>query len=85
VQDPRFRLSYDPCAHGLADLPRIADGEHEVPDLEAVGIAEREFHQAIRAHLDDCHVGLGIGADTPRRQRPAVGDLTLMSSAWLMT
>ena len=65
----------DPGGHGLADRLRIADGEHEIPDLEAIGITEREFRQAIRAHLDDGHVGLGIGTDATRRQRAAVGEL----------
>ena len=30
----------DAVGHGLADAERIADGEHEVADLQRVGIAE---------------------------------------------
>jgi len=33
------------------------------PGRQAIGNTEREFRQAIRAHLDDRHVGLGIGTD----------------------
>ena len=65
----------DTGGHGLTDIGGIADGEHEIPNLQAIGITEREFRQAIRAHLDDRHVGLGIGTDATGWQRAAVGEL----------
>jgi hypothetical protein len=42
----------DPCAHGLADLQWIADGEHEVPDrrrlLERSNVRETQPHDRVR-------------------------------------
>jgi hypothetical protein len=59
----------------MADLLRIADGEYEMSNLKAIGIIERKLRQAIRAHLDDRHVGLGMGTDATRRQRATVDEL----------
>ena len=45
----------DAVGHGLADGERIADGEHEVADLQRVGIGEFERGEAFVLRLDAQH------------------------------
>ena len=63
---------HDPGRGGLAQAERIADGHHEVPDLQCVRIAPLRFHQAVRLHPEDCNVGPRVRADQLRRQPPVV-------------
>ena len=45
--------------HRLADAERIADGEHQVADLQLVGIAELERREALAPVLDAQHREIG--------------------------
>ena len=49
----------DAVGHGLADGERIADGEHEVADLQRVGIGEFERREALALRLDAQHREVG--------------------------
>jgi hypothetical protein len=55
----------------LADAERVADRDHEVADLQRVGIAELHVDQILRVHPHHGDVGSRIGADELRRQ-PAI-------------
>jgi hypothetical protein len=59
----------DPGGHSLADLLRVADGEHEIPDLQAIGITEREFQQATGRLVRDA-AGTA-SADRMKKKAPA--------------
>ena len=39
------------------------DGDHEIADLEPVGIAQIEAGQRLGPHPQDGDVGIGVGAD----------------------
>ena len=45
----------DAVRHGLADAERIADREHQVADLQLVGIAEVEHREALVGALEAQH------------------------------
>ena len=45
----------DAVGHGLADGERIADGEHDVADLQRVGIGELERGKALVLRLEPQH------------------------------
>ena len=62
----------DAWGHGLAETERVADGDDEVADLEAVGIAQRHRGQIDGRDLQHGNVGIGVGADQLRRQTPVV-------------
>ena len=49
----------DAVGHGLADAERIADGEHDVADLQLVGIAEARPREALAAVLEAQHGEIG--------------------------
>src|SRR3546814_19967516 len=51
---------------GLAEAERVADGNHEVSDLQPVGIAERDVREHLRFDLQQGDVGCGVAADEPR-------------------
>jgi hypothetical protein len=53
----------DPGGHGLPEAERIADGDHEVADTQAVGIGQRQSGQVAAGHLDYRHVAFRIGTD----------------------
>ena len=45
----------DAAGHRLADAERVADGEHEVADLERVGIADRDHRKRLGVAVDLQH------------------------------
>ena len=47
--------------HGLADRERIADREHQVADLQRIGIGEFERREALAVGLDPQHRKIGAG------------------------
>ena len=53
----------DARGHGLAEAEGIADGDHEIADLELVGVADRQRDQVVRLDLQHGDVGPGIAAD----------------------
>ena len=54
---------------------RAADGDHELADLERVGLADRGGRQAGRVDLDDGEVGQRVDAVDRAGQDPAVLEL----------
>ncbi len=51
----------DAVGHGLADGERIADGKHDVADLQRVGIGEFERGETLVLRLDAQHREVGAG------------------------
>ena len=49
----------DAVRHGLADAERIADGQHDVADLQRVGIGEVDAREALVPVLDAQHGEIG--------------------------
>ena len=62
----------DPRGHGLAQPERVADRQHEIADLQPVGIAERHRGQIVGRDLQHRDVGLRIAADQLCRETPVV-------------
>ena len=62
----------DARGHGLAETERIADRQHEIADLQAIGIADRDRRQTARRDLQHGDVGVGVAADQFRGQPPVV-------------
>src|SRR5215831_11623575 len=63
-----------PGSHGLADLEWIADGEHEVADLDLVGIADGNSGEVLGGNLDDRNDGIRISRDQLSGQFPSIGE-----------
>ena len=66
----------DAAGHGLADAEGVSDGEHQVADLELVGIAKFEIRQRLAARVDaqNGQVRAFVGADDDRLVLAAVGE-----------
>ena len=62
----------DARGHGLAEAERIADGDHEIADLEILRIAERQRGEVLGFDLHQGHVGAGVAADQLRLEGAAV-------------
>ena len=56
----------DAGGHRLADAERIADRQHDVADLQPVGVAEGDHRQLVEVDLEDGDVRFGVAADRPR-------------------
>jgi hypothetical protein len=67
--------AHDAHGNGLADAERIADGQHDVADLNGVGVAERKGLQVGGLHLEQRQIAWLIGADESRVERAAVGQV----------
>ena len=66
----------DAAGHRLADAERIADGEHEIADLETVRIAELDRGELHAARIEPQHgeIGLLVLEDDLGRELPPVGE-----------
>jgi len=53
----------DAHGHRLADAERVADGEHDVADAQAVHLAEGDGGELVGLDLQDREVGFGVAAD----------------------
>ena len=62
----------DARGHGLAETERVADRQHEIADLQPVGIADRDRGQTSGGNLQHGDVGVGVAADQFRGQPPIV-------------
>ena len=62
----------DPHRHRLANTERIADRQHNVTNLDALGIAERDRMEVRRVDLDHGQIARLVCAHHLRRQRAAV-------------
>ena len=65
-----------PLRHRLADAERIADGEHEIADLETVGIAELDRGEldAVRVEPQHGEIGLLVLENDLGRELAPVGE-----------
>ena len=65
-----------PLRHRLADAEGIADGEHEVADLQRVGVAELHRRQRLALGVDAQHrqVGALVGEHDLGGELAAVGE-----------
>ena len=66
----------DAARHRLADAERIADGEHEIADLETVRIAELDRGELHAARIEPQHgeIGLLVLEDDFGGKLPPVGE-----------
>ena len=66
----------DAARHRLADAERIADGEHEIADLETVRIAELDRGELHAARIEPQHgeIGLLVLEDDLGGKLPPVGE-----------
>ena len=55
--------AHDARGHRLAQIERIADGDHEIADREFVGVAERQRFEVVGVDLQQRDVGLRVAAD----------------------
>jgi hypothetical protein len=62
----------DTGSHGLPEAERIADRQHEIADLQAVGIADRHGDEILRRDLQQGDIGFGIPADQLCRKAAVV-------------
>jgi hypothetical protein len=53
----------DAHGHRLPDAEGIADGEHDIADAQAVGLAESDGRQLVGLDLQDGEIGFGVAAD----------------------
>ena len=67
--------AHDPERHGLLEPERVAEREHELPDREPLGVAEREHRQRLGGvHLDQGQVHAPVPADDGAGEPPARGE-----------
>src|SRR6185312_235419 len=62
----------DAVSHGLREAERIAYGKHDVADLQLIGLPEGDHREVRQVDLEDCEIGIGIGADHLRLRNPTV-------------
>ena len=62
----------DAPGDGLSDAKRVADGQHLVPHLQCVGVAQHNDRQAVQVDLQNCQVSVRIGPDHRGRRAAAV-------------
>ncbi len=67
--------AHDAHRDRLAEAERVADREHDLADLEAVGAAERDRRQVGQVDLQQRELALRVRADDPRRRDAAVREL----------
>ena len=64
----------DARGHGLADVERVADRQHDVADLQVVDVAEVDHRQLVEVDLEHRDVRFRIGADRLGARRAAVAE-----------
>ena len=67
--------AHDPHRDRLAQAERVADREHDFPDLEVVGAAERDLGQIRQFDLQQRELRFRVRADYLRHRYSAVGEL----------
>src|SRR4029453_2007245 len=60
--------------HRIPESKRVADGEHDVADLQAIRSAERDGGEILAIGLEYREIGLRIGAFNVRAYLPSVGE-----------
>ena len=58
----------------MADAVRIADRQHEIADLEPIGVSHPDANEVFGSDLDDGDVGFRVGTDRASCQTLAIGE-----------
>ena len=71
----RYRtIAYDARGHGTRVAVRVADGHHELTDLQLVGVAEPRRREVAVLRAQDGEVGQRVGADYGEARLAPVGE-----------